>query len=123
MVSFCMFPCMMHLDLAPDDRQLLQAMLRATTLSAGLARRARVILALADGQSYGEVGARFGVTDAFIARWKQRVVASGVAALGIARAADARIDWIRGLRRKFWPARRRRPPRRSHSGPRAGWRR
>ena len=77
-----MFTLGMHLDLAPDDRQLLQAMLRATTLSAGLARRARVILALADGHSYADVGARFGVTDAFIARWKQRVVASGVAALG-----------------------------------------
>ena len=41
-----------------------------------------MILALLDGDSYATIAARFGVTDAFIARWKRRVVASGVAALG-----------------------------------------
>lgn len=77
-----MFTPTMALDLPPDDRRLLRDMVRATTLSAGLARRARVILALLDGDSYATIAARFGVTDAFIARWKQRVVAGGVAALG-----------------------------------------
>lgn len=77
-----MFTPTMLLQLSPDDRNVLAGMLRATTLSAGLVRRARVILALADGQTYAEIGATLGVTDTFIARWKQRVVTGGIAALG-----------------------------------------
>lgn len=77
-----MFTPAMALELSPDDRRVLTGMLRATTLPAGLARRARVILALADGQSYAQISAALGVTDAFIARWKQRVVTGGLPALG-----------------------------------------
>jgi transposase len=77
-----MFTVAMSLVLSPEDRRVLTGMLRATTLPAGLARRARVILALADGQSYAQISAALGVTDAFIARWKQRVVAGGLPALG-----------------------------------------
>lgn len=72
----------MALTLTPAERQLLQGMLRATTLAAGLARRARVILALAEGASYATIAAQYGVTDAYIARWKKRVVEGGLPALG-----------------------------------------
>jgi transposase len=72
----------MDLTLSAAERQTLTAMLRATTLSAGVARRARVILALAAGASYATIAAQYQVTDAFIARWKRRVVAGGIAALG-----------------------------------------
>lgn len=77
-----MFTATMDLILSAEDRQILHGMLRATTISAGLARRARVILALADGLSYAEIGARYQVTDTFIARWKKRVHEGGVPALG-----------------------------------------
>lgn len=77
-----MFTSSMDLTLSAAERQTLAAMLRATTLSAGVARRARVILALAAGASYATIAAQYQVTDAFIARWKRRVVAGGVAALG-----------------------------------------
>ena len=77
-----MFPTTMDLLLTADDRRVLSGMLRATTISAGLARRARVILALAEGDSYAEIRRAWGVTDAYIARWKQRVVAAGLPALG-----------------------------------------
>lgn len=76
-----MFTASMDLILSADDRRVLAGMLRATTLSAGLVRRARVILALADGQSYSQIAGTVGVTDAFIARWKQRVRAGGLLAL------------------------------------------
>jgi len=76
-----MFSITMDLMLSPEDREILRGMLRATTISAGLARRARVILALADGQSYAEIVAAHGVTDRYIARWKRRVNEAGVAAL------------------------------------------
>lgn len=77
-----MFTTTMDFILSRDDRQVLNGMLRATTISAGLARRARVILALADGGSYADIRAAVGVTDAYIARWKQRVVQGGLPALG-----------------------------------------
>lgn len=72
----------MDLKLSSDERGVLMGMLRATTISAGLARRARVVLALADGDSYATIAATHGVTDTYIARWKKRVVDGGLPALG-----------------------------------------
>ncbi len=63
-----MFPVTMDLTLSAADRQVLTGMLRATTLSAGVARRARIVLALADGRSYADIAAAHGVTDTYIAR-------------------------------------------------------
>lgn len=77
-----MFTPTMDLMLSPDDHQVLTGMLRATTLPAGVARRAHVILALAAGHSYAEIGKRYGVTDTFISRWKRRVAEGGLLALG-----------------------------------------
>ena len=77
-----MFSPTMALTLSAEERRVLAGMLRSTTIAAGLARRARVILALADGDSYATIAARLGVTDTYIARWKQRVVAGGLPALG-----------------------------------------
>lgn len=77
-----MFHSTMPLRLSKDDRAVLASMLRSTTIPAGLVRRAQVILALADGDSYATIGARLGVTDTYIARWKQRVVDGGLPALG-----------------------------------------
>jgi transposase len=77
-----MFITTMDLKLSPEDRRVLGGMLRATTLAAGLARRARVVLALADGQSYAAIAAACGVTDTYIARWKKRVIEGGLPALG-----------------------------------------
>lgn len=77
-----MFPTTMELKLSSDERGVLIGMLRATTVSAGLARRARVVLALADGESYASIAAKHGVTDTYIARWKRRVVDGGLPALG-----------------------------------------
>lgn len=77
-----MFTVTMDLKLTPDERGVLTGMLRATTISAGLARRARVVLDLANGESYATIAATHGVTDAYIARWKKRVVEGGLPALG-----------------------------------------
>lgn len=77
-----MFTATMDLKLSPDEQQVLTGMVRATTISAGLVRRARVILALANGDSYATIAAAHGVTDTYIARWKRRVMAGGLPALG-----------------------------------------
>jgi transposase len=76
-----MFASTMDLLLSPDDRRVLLSMVRSTTLAAGLVRRARVILALADGDSYATICATHGVTDKYIAQWKRRVVDEGLVAL------------------------------------------
>ncbi len=67
-----MFSSTVDFALSPDDQRTLRPLVRATTLAAGVARRARVILALAEG-SYAEIGTAHGVTDAFSARWDRRV--------------------------------------------------
>ena len=77
-----MFSPTMDLTLSLDDRRILASMLRSTTLGAGLVRRARVVLALADGETYAAICAAHGVTDKYIAQWKRRVREGGILALG-----------------------------------------
>jgi transposase len=76
-----MFTSTMGLVLSTDDRRILRSMVRSTTLGAGLVRRARVILALADGETYAAICGAQGVTDKYIAHWKRRVQDGGVVAL------------------------------------------
>jgi transposase len=76
----------MELTLTATDRADLERVIRATSTPAGIARRARCVLLLADGHSYSAVCAALGVTDRFVARWKRRFAAGGVLAL----ADDAR---------------------------------
>lgn len=56
-------------------------MTRSTKIRAGLARRARIILDLADGVSYDVVNARTRASRTTISRWKQRFQAAGVGGL------------------------------------------
>lgn len=69
------------LALAAPVRAELEAITRSTRTPAGLVQRARLILALADGATYAEVTARWGVAATSISRWKQRFAARGVAGL------------------------------------------
>ena len=72
----------MDLVLSAADLRLLRSMLRSTTLGAGLVRRARVILALHEGETYARIATTHGVTDKYIATWKRRVHEGGLLALG-----------------------------------------
>jgi transposase len=67
--------------LAPADRRELESMTRSTTVRAGLAQRARLILALADGASYESITARWGVSATTISRWKKRFQKAGIVGL------------------------------------------
>ena len=71
----------MGLSLSVADRADLEHVVRATSASAGIVRRARCVLLLADGASYATICRVLTVTDRFIARWKQRYLAGGVLAL------------------------------------------
>jgi transposase len=76
-----MFTSDMRLALTDVERADLERLLRATSTPAGIARRARCILLLAEGASYATVCAALAVTDRFVAQWKQRYRAGGILAL------------------------------------------
>ena len=76
-----MFSPAMNLVLSDDERAELERLLRQATLSQAIAKRIRVVLALAAGGSYATVGAALACTDRFIAIWKRRYVEGGLLAL------------------------------------------
>jgi hypothetical protein len=60
--------------LTPAERVALLAWQRATTVSAGLVRRGRIILLLADRISITDIAATVGVSCRFVYKWAQRFV-------------------------------------------------
>ena len=67
--------------LTPAERRTLLAWQRATTVPAGLARRARLLLLLADGMTITEAAATVGLSRRHSYKWIQRFFAEGVAGL------------------------------------------
>lgn len=58
--------------LEDHERAELERMSRSQSIGAALAQRARVVLALASGESYSQIQQRWGCTPRYIACWKQR---------------------------------------------------
>jgi hypothetical protein len=71
----------MALVLTRDERTELEARLRSRKIRAEDARRARVILMLADGASYSMIEATVPCYRDFINRWRRRFLAKGLAGL------------------------------------------
>ena len=67
--------------LTPAERQTLQAWQRATTISAGRARRGRIILLLADGVTISNIAATVGISRRFVYKWAQRFLEKGIEGL------------------------------------------
>ena len=67
--------------LTPAERQTLLAWQRATTISPGLARRARIILLLADGMTITAIAATVGISRRHVYKWIQRFVQQGLEGL------------------------------------------
>jgi len=66
-----MFTSLRPFQLQPQERDCLKQVLRTTSLSAGLVRRARVLLLLADGVSLREIQAQTGMSPRRIQHWKR----------------------------------------------------
>jgi len=64
-----------------SQRAQLQSWLRSTTLAAGLARRARLILLLAEGHTYKEAAHTAGLTIRNARKWALRFAQDGLAGL------------------------------------------
>ena len=58
--------------LTPAQRQTLLAWERSTTIPAGLARRARMVLLLTEGMTLTDIAATVGISRRFIYKWVQR---------------------------------------------------
>ena len=67
--------------LTPAERQTLLAWQRATAIPAGLARRGRIILLLADGVPITAIAATAGISRRFVYKWAQRFLEQGLAGL------------------------------------------
>jgi Homeodomain-like domain len=66
------------LALRPGDEAKLIALTRASTVEAGLAQRARIILLAAEGVSNTEISRRVGVSRPTVIGWRQRFETGGV---------------------------------------------
>jgi hypothetical protein len=66
------------IHLTPAQRQTLLAWQRSTTISAGLARRGRIILLLADGVTITDIAAAVGMSRRHIYKWVQRFLLQGL---------------------------------------------
>jgi transposase len=63
------------------QRQTLLAWQRATTVSAGLARRARILLLLAERQSINDIAAMVGMSRLHVYKWIRRFQHEGLQGL------------------------------------------
>ncbi len=62
--------------LTPEERNELERRLRCTTTPLGLARRARVILGVANGLALVEVARLVGITEKYVRKWTTRFLKS-----------------------------------------------
>ena len=69
------------IHLTPDERQTLRAWQRSTTIRAGYAKRARMLLLLADGLPVVQVATMVGITRRFVYTWTRRFVQHGIEGL------------------------------------------
>jgi len=69
------------LVLREGDRPRLEAMLRSSSIRAGLASRARIVLLAADGLPNAEIARRTGTSRPTVVDWRARYDAGGVTAL------------------------------------------
>ena len=67
--------------LTPAERQTLLAWQRATTISAGRARRGRIILLVADRVPISDVATTVGISRRFVYKWAQRFLEKGIEGL------------------------------------------
>jgi transposase len=74
-------PLTVSVDVPPRDREVLASWCRSTSIRAGLAQRARIVLLAADGAGTSEIVARTGASKPTVIAWKKRYAAEGVGGL------------------------------------------
>ena len=74
-------PLTVNVDVPPRDREVLASWVRSTSIRAGLAQRARIVLLAADGAGTNEIVARTGASKPTVIGWKKRYAAEGIGGL------------------------------------------
>jgi transposase len=74
-------PLTVDVQVAPRDRAVLEGWLRAPSMPAGLAQRARIVLLAADGVGTNEIAERVGAVKQTVISWKHRYAAEGLGGL------------------------------------------
>src|SRR3954447_25774710 len=69
------------LALRDGDRERLESWLRSSTIQAGLAQRARIVLLAADGLTNVDIAGRVGVSLPTVTSWRTRYARSGIGGL------------------------------------------
>ncbi len=78
--------------LTPAQRQTLLAWERSTTIPAGLARRARMLLLLTEGMTLTDIATTVGISRRFIYKWAQRFLEQGLEGLHDKPRSHRRIE-------------------------------
>jgi hypothetical protein len=68
----------LSIALSVEDRRTLDLWQRSTTIRAGLARRGRVVLCIADGLSVAETVRRVGISKRLVYKWVERFQTEGL---------------------------------------------
>ena len=69
------------MEVSPRDREVLTSWTRSTSIRAGLAQRARVVLLAANGLCTNEIVQRVGLSKPAVINWKRRYAAEGLGGL------------------------------------------
>ena len=70
-----------RVHLTPEDRQTLLAWQQSTTITAGRARRARILLLAAEGVPLAHIARIVGINRPHVYKWVRRFLAAGVPGL------------------------------------------
>src|SRR5215210_3223142 len=70
-----------HMTLSDHDRATLESWTRSSTVSAGRAERARIVLAVSDGAGTSAAARLVGVSRPTVIKWRDRFAAQGLAGL------------------------------------------
>src|SRR5450759_394653 len=70
------------ISLRVGDEPKLSSLVRSSTVEAGLAQRARIVLLAAQGVSNTQIAAMVGVSRPTVILWRTRYVEAGIAGLG-----------------------------------------
>ena len=69
------------MEVSKADRSELEAWLRSQTIAQGLAKRARIVLGSANGESIRELAERLNVSQPTVCMWRRRFREFGIAGL------------------------------------------
>jgi transposase len=70
-----------NVEVSPRDREVLASWARSTSIRAGLAQRARIVLLAGDGIGTNEIARRTGLSKPTVIAWKKRYAAEGIGGL------------------------------------------